>query len=151
MIRRPPRSTRTDTLFPYTTLFRSGIHAAADTEYGWPWYEALVGAWFESHPPGLQDTRLTFADDGVAPHGREWRVTDELYNYRRNPRPREHVVATVDEAGHDGGTMGVDHPIPWRHPPDNSRHRYTGPGRSDERRLGKQWACPCRVVCVLYK
>src|SRR3546814_10796172 len=29
MIRRPPRSTRTDTLFPYTTLFRSDIGAAA--------------------------------------------------------------------------------------------------------------------------
>src|SRR3546814_5832482 len=27
MIRRPPRSTRTDTLFPYTTLFRSNIFA----------------------------------------------------------------------------------------------------------------------------
>src|SRR3546814_17464820 len=27
MIRRPPRSTRTDTLFPYTTLFRSPGHA----------------------------------------------------------------------------------------------------------------------------
>src|SRR3546814_18636004 len=26
MIRRPPRSTRTDTLFPYTTLFRSNAH-----------------------------------------------------------------------------------------------------------------------------
>src|SRR3546814_3238301 len=26
MIRRPPRSTRTDTLFPYTTLFRSTLH-----------------------------------------------------------------------------------------------------------------------------
>src|SRR3546814_14968651 len=26
MIRRPPRSTRTDTLFPYTTLFRSDMH-----------------------------------------------------------------------------------------------------------------------------
>src|SRR3546814_5024315 len=26
MIRRPPRSTRTDTLFPYTTLFRSAFH-----------------------------------------------------------------------------------------------------------------------------
>src|SRR3546814_11367771 len=25
MLRRPPRSTRTDTLFPYTTLFRSGM------------------------------------------------------------------------------------------------------------------------------
>src|SRR3546814_9389652 len=28
MIRRPPRSTRTDTLFPYTTLFRSHVPAA---------------------------------------------------------------------------------------------------------------------------
>src|SRR3546814_15319216 len=31
MIRRPPRSTRTDTLFPYTTLFRSlPVHRATD-------------------------------------------------------------------------------------------------------------------------
>src|SRR3546814_20206910 len=29
MIRRPPRSTRTDTLFPYTTLFRSETRAGA--------------------------------------------------------------------------------------------------------------------------
>src|SRR3546814_1713185 len=29
MIRRPPRSTRTDTLFPYTTLFRSAVHHVA--------------------------------------------------------------------------------------------------------------------------
>src|SRR3546814_14014510 len=30
MIRRPPRATRTDTLLPYTTLFRSSIRAAPD-------------------------------------------------------------------------------------------------------------------------
>src|SRR3546814_8596042 len=42
MIRRPPRSTRTDTLFPYTTLFRSGVvlyhspAAAALLGYSWP-------------------------------------------------------------------------------------------------------------------
>src|SRR3546814_7692055 len=30
MIRRPPRSTRTDTLFPYTTLFRSELLAAGE-------------------------------------------------------------------------------------------------------------------------
>src|SRR3546814_14545187 len=29
MLRRPPRSTRTDTLFPYTTLFRSGWQGAS--------------------------------------------------------------------------------------------------------------------------
>src|SRR3546814_15866836 len=34
MIRRPPRSTRTDTLFPYTTLFRSGYDHAADIGVG---------------------------------------------------------------------------------------------------------------------
>src|SRR3546814_12135655 len=32
MIRRPPRSTRTDTLFPYTTLFRSGDGALGEVE-----------------------------------------------------------------------------------------------------------------------
>src|SRR3546814_3407155 len=32
MIRRPPRSTRTDTLFPYTTLFRSLLFLSGDTD-----------------------------------------------------------------------------------------------------------------------
>src|SRR3546814_18170480 len=32
MIRRPPRSTRTDTLFPYTTLFRSTRHFSVSRE-----------------------------------------------------------------------------------------------------------------------
>src|SRR3546814_18591454 len=34
MIRRPPRSTRTDTLFPYTTLFRSGPEASGSGNQG---------------------------------------------------------------------------------------------------------------------
>src|SRR3546814_3962010 len=34
MIRRPPRSTRTDTLFPYTTLFRSVRHVRRDHRAG---------------------------------------------------------------------------------------------------------------------
>src|SRR3546814_2593513 len=33
MIRRPPRSTRTDTLFPYTTLFRSPVSGALMKTY----------------------------------------------------------------------------------------------------------------------
>src|SRR3546814_303319 len=36
MIRRPPRSTRTDTLFPYTTLFRSIWLGFTDTRIGRP-------------------------------------------------------------------------------------------------------------------
>src|SRR3546814_10378428 len=34
MIRRPPRSTRTDTLVPYTTLFRSRAHNDDQQRYG---------------------------------------------------------------------------------------------------------------------
>src|SRR3546814_12701047 len=34
MIRRPPRSTRTDTLFPYTTLFRSALDDLAGQPFG---------------------------------------------------------------------------------------------------------------------
>src|SRR3546814_4724832 len=34
MIRRPPRSTRTDTLFPYTTLFRSGLGVGVGINLG---------------------------------------------------------------------------------------------------------------------
>src|SRR3546814_12581890 len=36
MIRRPPRSTRTDTLFPYTTLFRSVLQKMLDDNTS-PW------------------------------------------------------------------------------------------------------------------
>src|SRR3546814_7711031 len=45
MVRRPPRSTRTDTLFPYTALFRSAIRWPMESEYRDFWelpYEALV-------------------------------------------------------------------------------------------------------------
>src|SRR3546814_20943601 len=35
MIRRPPRSTRTDTLFPYTTLFRSATFAGVAGRFGY--------------------------------------------------------------------------------------------------------------------
>src|SRR3546814_12149077 len=59
MIRRPPRSTRTDTLFPYTTLFRSEIALGAVHLIG-------VAQRFQHHAPaaGLQRH-----DIFPAPHG----------------------------------------------------------------------------------
>src|SRR3546814_10060395 len=49
MIRRPPRSTRTDTLFPYTTLFRScglfgQLHRSAMGQLQGIWPDGLVAA-----------------------------------------------------------------------------------------------------------
>lgn len=109
-----------------------GVHAAADTHYDWPWYGRLVGAWFLDHPPGVQDTVVTFVHDGIAERGREWDVTDELYNYRDNPRGRVEVIADIDESRYEGGTMGDDHPIAWCHAFDGGRAWYTGLGHRIE-------------------
>src|SRR3546814_10243057 len=53
MIRRPPRSTRTDTLFPYTTLFRSG-RVGANWSHGGFTLTATV-----NYIGGLTDTLVT--------------------------------------------------------------------------------------------
>src|SRR3954463_3561613 len=34
----------------------AGVHAASDTEYDWPWYGSLVGAYFKQHPAHQQAT-----------------------------------------------------------------------------------------------
>ncbi|WP_422509493.1 ThuA domain-containing protein [Stenotrophomonas sp. GZD-301] len=107
-----------------------GLHAAADTEYDWPWYGRLVGAYFHSHPPGLQTSRVQPERDGRV-RGAPWAVHDELYNYRDTPRGRVQVVATVDERLYDGGRMGSDHPITWCHPFDGGRSWYTGLGHDE--------------------
>jgi type 1 glutamine amidotransferase len=107
-----------------------GVHAAADTEYDWPWYGRLVGAWFHSHPKGLQTTLVRF-EGKAAPLPREWLTTDELYNYRSNPRADVNVIATVDESRYQGGTMGADHPIAWCSKRLGGRAWYTGLGHTD--------------------
>src|SRR3546814_6467511 len=49
MIRRPPRSTRTDTLFPYTTLFRSAHHHMPGAHVGAPDYRRHAPAFDRMH------------------------------------------------------------------------------------------------------
>jgi type 1 glutamine amidotransferase len=104
-----------------------GVHAATDTEYDWPWYGELVGAYFRSHPPGLHST-LVQPERGGKPAGKPWPIRDELYNYRSNPRGQVRVAATIDERTYEGGTMAADHPITWCHAFDGGRSWYTGLG-----------------------
>ena len=107
-----------------------GIHSAADTEHDWPWYGELVGAWFESHPPGLQTTDVRFEPGHRGPAPDNWRVSDEIYSFTRNPRPFVDVIATVDAGMFDGGTMGADHPIAWCHARFGGRAWYTALGHA---------------------
>ena len=65
-----------------------GVHAAADTEYDWPFYGELVGAWFATTRPSSRRgwssrTGPTRRPPTSAP---TWPRTDEWYDFRTNPR-----------------------------------------------------------------
>jgi len=112
----------------------AGVHAAADTEYSWPFYGQLVGAYFASHPAIQQVTSRTEnrAHPATAHLPQAWTRTDELYNYQTNPRSTARVLATLDESTYSGGSMGADHPITWCKTIDRGRSFYTGFGHTQE-------------------
>lgn len=112
-----------------------GIHAAADTEYDWPWYGQLVGAWFHSHPHN--QSALLQVEDGNHPAtshlDSNWTHYDEWYNFRDNPREHVNVLLSLDETSYapGEGAMG-DHPIAWYHQVGVGRAFYTGLGHTSE-------------------
>jgi cytochrome c len=115
-----------------------GIHAAADTEYDWPWYQELVGGAFKSHPAVQQATiRVTDRTHPATSHLPErWIRTDEWYDYRENPRGNVHVLMSLDESSYNGAAMDAtpagDHPIAWCHHYAGGRAFYTGLGHTPE-------------------
>lgn len=112
-----------------------GIHAAADTEHGWPWYGGLVGAYFAGHPPPAQARirveNRNHPSTGTLPD--PWNRFDEWYDFQQNPRNQGvTVLLTLDESSYSGGQMGDDHPIAWYHEYDGGRAWYTAGGHTDE-------------------
>ncbi|HEY6746510.1 MAG TPA: ThuA domain-containing protein [Mycobacteriales bacterium] len=105
-----------------------GVHSAADTEYGWPFYGELVGARFARHP-SVQAVTVRVRDGShpaTATLPRTWRITDEPYDFRAVPEA--HILADLDESTYTGGGMGADHPIAWCRPIGAGRSFYVGLG-----------------------
>src|SRR3546814_11741168 len=102
MIRRPPRSTRTDTLFPYTTLFRSAEGAGAvvfamEAEVVERWQRMCLAV------GGLLQLGLHLPDKAVA-HLAQPLVGSQLGPVRlRHPAARGHA---------EGAALGVQHGAP---------------------------------------
>lgn len=112
-----------------------GIHAAADTEYNWPWYGRLVGAYFAGHPnnPNVRTAKINVVDNThacTAHLPNVWERTDEWYNYK-NINPNIKVLLNLDETSYEGGTNGDNHPIAWYQEYDGGRAFYTGGGHTD--------------------
>ncbi len=112
-----------------------GIHSAADTEYDWPWYGKLVGAYFKNHPR-IQQAEIEVENrrhpsTAHLPDGR-WVRSDEWYNFRENPRPNVNILLALDPETFEGSQMQGDHPIAWYHDYDGGRAWYTGGGHTNE-------------------
>jgi cytochrome c len=114
----------------------AGIHSAADTEYGWPWYNKLVGAYFKSHPnnPNVRKATIDVVDQkhiSTKHLPKRWERSDEWYNYK-SIIPSVKVLAKLDEKSYEGGENGDEHNIAWYQEFDGGRAFYTGGGHTDE-------------------
>jgi type 1 glutamine amidotransferase len=118
-----------------------GVHAAACTEYDWPYYGDLLGARFDHHPalqPGV--VRVEDRDHPATAHlAADWPFTDEWYVFRSDPRPQVRVLAVGgphplpggDPGGRDNsGSTDSTGPLVWCHENLGGRVFYTALGHS---------------------
>src|SRR3546814_11501556 len=101
MIRRPPRSTRTDTLFPYTTLFRSVAQLFASEFDGY----VLTHAG-ETLPPGAALHMLLESGIPLAAIGRSAELADGLATARGTSLCRM-IAAALSAGGSAADRKGV--------------------------------------------
>lgn len=113
-----------------------GVHSASDTEYDWPWYGELVGAYFLGHD-AVQPASV-IVEEGTHPASKglmsPWLRTDEWYGFRTNPRATANVLLRLEESSFTpgAGAMGEDHPIAWYKEFDGGRSFYTALGHTAE-------------------
>ncbi|MDJ0655128.1 MAG: ThuA domain-containing protein [Xanthomonadales bacterium] len=110
----------------------AGVHSASDTEYDWPWYGGLVGAYFARHPAQQQASLHVEDPSHASTHRLPPRLTrfDEWYDFQSNPRDTVNVLISIDESSYSGGGMGQDHPLAWYHRYDGGRSWYTALGHT---------------------
>jgi len=113
-----------------------GVHTATDTEFDWPFYGGLVGAYFVGHPD-VQSASIIVENathPATAGLSSPWVRTDEWYTFDMNPRSSVTVLLRLDESSYNPGTwsMGADHPIAWYHEYEGGRAFQTALGHTDQ-------------------
>jgi len=108
-----------------------GVHSATDTEYKWPWYGKLVGAYFLSHPEQSKaEITVIDANHQSTRHlPNPWSHFDEWYNFK-TISPNINILLMLDETSYKGGENGNNHPIAWYQEYDGGRMFYTGLGHT---------------------
>src|SRR3546814_17252347 len=121
-MRRPPRSTRTDTLFPYTTLFRSCIMGSGGEVI---LTEALIDA-MTFWCAGYRNVTAAYGTGGF--------TDDHLAAFRDAGVERVLIAFDRDEAGERGAAAGAERLMAA----GIACLRLPFPKRSEERLVGKE-------------
>lgn len=122
-----------------------GLHSSADTEYDWPWFGGLNGAYFKNHPRP-QEAVFNVVEGNhlsTAHLPAVWKRWDELYNFKWIGTDLN-ILITIDESTYNGGGNGEHHPMAWYHDYDGGRGFYTALGHDN-----KSWEDPLFVQHVL--
>lgn len=114
-----------------------GIHAASDTEYGWLWYNDLMGGYFDGHPgnPNVQLGKMTTLDKthpSTLHLPETFERKDEFYNFKSMKKENLKFLVSVDEKSYTEGKMGDFHPMSWYHEYDGGKAFYTNFGHTPE-------------------
>ncbi len=112
----------------------AGIHSATDTEYDWPWYGELVGAYFENHPPGVHEAIINVINHNHPSTSHlddTWVKVDEWYNFGYM-NENVNILLKLDTDSFEGSDHPGNHPIAWYHEYDGGRSFYTGLGHTKE-------------------
>ncbi|NUQ01690.1 MAG: ThuA domain-containing protein, partial [Armatimonadetes bacterium] len=116
-----------------------GVHSATDTNYHWPEYADLIGAWFDGHP-WTQTVRLKVEDreHPVTEHlDATLEIRDEIYQQRNWSRDKVQVLLSLDNASVNLQAPGVkradqDFALAWCKEYGQGRVVYNGLGHFDE-------------------
>src|SRR3546814_7390825 len=95
MIRRPPRSTRTDTLFPYTTLFRSlngSFYSLQRPEY--------YARWYAQTPPGFVFTVKGRSEEHTSELQSLMRISYAVFCLKKKKKNKKHREKTPQSPQH---------------------------------------------------
>ena len=110
-----------------------GMHSATDTFHGFAGYIDMIGAEFKTHAaqvevdvhqpgPGMPDL--------PAPAGQDWKVFDEIYQFKNFDPSKVHGLLTLDK--HPNNKTPGDYPISWCKEYGKGRVFYTSLGHRED-------------------
>jgi uncharacterized protein len=109
-----------------------GVHSATDTFHGFPPFIEMIGAEFKTHGAQVEVDALN--QDPQCPACRhlpaDWKVFDEIYQFKNFERPKVHGLLTLDK--HPNDKTPGDYPIAWVKEYGQGRIFYTSLGHRED-------------------